>query len=167
MLTMVDRDIPAVFPTWQDADDAVTELEQLGLADEYLARAVHGGHRMVVEENADRAIFRSVAWGIVFGTPIGVIAGAALVYVSQLVAGDTPTLGVALAAGLGGSLAGIFFGTVYGVARKGYLLYQPDRWAAVPLGGTETLVVPRSHGWNDAVREVLERHGGRVLHDAA
>lgn len=70
----------------------------------------------------------------------------------QLAAGVEPNWSSAFAAGLGGSLAGIFLGSISGAAARCRSLEQPDAWASVPLQTDEMLVVTHGHGWSDSVR---------------
>jgi uncharacterized membrane protein YedE/YeeE len=75
----------------------------------------------------DRTVLRSVAMGVVVGLPLGMLVGGLIVALGQSLAGLTPTpLAVLFAGAFGGSLAGIFFGSVVGVAHCSKILYQDE-----------------------------------------
>src|SRR5262245_42243926 len=108
MFGRCEVDVPAVFPSKASAEAAVDEMWLLGLSPERLDRAVHRpGHR-VVEDDHEALFVRSVRRGMAIGAPLGMLAGAMILFVAQTMAGMTPTLaGVLLAGAGGGTTAGL------------------------------------------------------------
>jgi hypothetical protein len=152
--------LAAVFADRNEATAAVEELRSLGLGSDHLGVAVHGDDAVVFEHDADAELVRDAEVGVAVGAPTGAIAGLALAALTLpgagvIVAGGM--LAIAGASTLWGTLLGGYFGLATG---------EPglDTHAAIAekaLEEGEILVVVCSHGHPDAVRDVMERHGGR------
>jgi hypothetical protein len=163
-----DDAIPAIFQTRREAEEAALDLYEHGLAPAHLAEAAHGPLPFATEEDPQTAMFRSVVRGVVIGMPLGVILGIVMTVVGMLIAGVPLTpLAVFGAGGWGGFMAGIFFGAIGGASAKGYVFEEDERWAEVPLGAGEVLVVAHAHGDATHVSEILANHHGRVVAVAA
>lgn len=161
-------DIPAVFPTHDDALEAAEELRAEGLADQQLIDGLHGPADHVLEVDVDRDVFKGIWVGGVLGAVVGSAIGVALLLLAQTFAGTEVTEMGALAAGVYGVAGfGFFFGTVGGIGMKMKTLNEQQRWDSVPLGRGETLVVVRDHGDEQHVREILRAHGGKTPHTQA
>ncbi|MEX2393587.1 MAG: hypothetical protein WD826_03800 [Actinomycetota bacterium] len=158
-----DAEIGAVFPNRHEAEAAVDELYDAGVADDHLWRSVRSCRRMVLDDDMDRMVFRSIAHWIAICLPLGALAGVALAYLGQTSAGEAVTPIAMVAGAFGGFMAGIFFGAVAGVTRMDRVLYGHDRWTDVPLVADEMLVVTHTHGRDDLVKEVFTEHHGHLV----
>jgi hypothetical protein len=153
----------AVFADPLHAEAAVAELRQSGLADEHLGIAVHAGDRYVFEHSTEAAVGHGIGRGISIGAPIGAVAGMTVL---ALVVPGVGTIGVGgiLAAGaMTGGLAGGLWGAYLGLTATEPVIENERDWERVALEPGQMIVVVDQHGHPEAVREVLERHNGRVV----
>ena len=158
-----DAEIAAVFPNRSDAEAAVDELYDAGVADDHLWRTVRSSRHMVMDDDMDRVVFRSIGHWIALCLPLGAIAGVVLAYFGATAAGEAITPITLLAGAFGGFMGGVFFGSVIGIIRRDDVLYGHDRWTDVPLDADEMLVVTHTHGRDDLVKEVFTEHHGRFV----
>jgi hypothetical protein len=153
--------LASIFADREHATAAVEELRALGLGSEHLGVAVHGGDTVVFEHDADTEMVHDTGIGAIAGAPIGAIAGIALAALAVPgigVIGLGGTLAVAGVSALWGGLLGAYTGAAVGEA--GWEVHEKLSYTALQQG--EVLVVVCSHGHGDAVREVMQRHDGRL-----
>jgi hypothetical protein len=153
--------LAAVFADRGHAGDAVAELRSLGLGSEHLGIAVHGDDAVAFEHDADAELLHDTELGAVAGAPIGAIAGiglAALAIPGIGVIGVGGMLALAGASALWGGMLGAYLGAAAG--ESGWTEHENIGYTALKKG--EVLVVVCSHGHGDAVREIMQRHSGRL-----
>jgi hypothetical protein len=153
----------AVFPDREHAESAVEALRRNGLADEHLGIAVHAGDTYAFEHSTGAAVSHGIGRGISVGVPIGAVAGMTVL---AMVVPGVGTLGVGgiLAAGaMTGALAGGLWGAYLGLTATEPILENEWDWERVALEPGQVIVVVDEHGHPEAVREVLERHKGRMV----
>jgi hypothetical protein len=158
-----DPQLGGVFTDRASAEAAVADLQSLGLADEHLGVAVHEGDRYAFDREAESEVARGLEHGIAIGAPLGAVAGMTVL---ALVVPGVGTLGLGgiLAAGAAtGALAGGFWGAYLGLTAAEQVVDNERDWERVPLEPGQVLVVVDQHGHPDDVREVLHRHGGRLV----
>ncbi len=153
--------LAAVFPDRETATTAIEQLLALGLGSEHLGVAVHGDDSVVFEHDEDLDLVRDTEVGALVGTPIGAIAGVAL---AGLVVPGIGLIGLggmfalAGASALWGGMVGAYVGAAAG--DEGWNAHHDLTFT--PLEPGEVLVVVCTHGHPDAVRQVMERHSGRI-----
>lgn len=154
--------IGAVFPDREAAEAAVEDLRSSGLADEHLGVAVHDPDRYVFEEDAEKEVAHGVERGVAIGAPLGAIAGMTIL---ALAIPGIGTLGVGgvLAGGVTGALAGGFWGAYLGLTSEEHILEEEWDWERIRLQPGEVIVVVDQHGHPDDVREIFNRHEGRLV----
>ena len=153
--------IAAVFADREDATAAIERLQVLGLGSEHLGVAVHSADSIVFEHDEDRDLARDTETGAFVGAPIGAIAGlalAGLVVPGIGLVGLGGMFALAGASALWGGMIGGYVGAAAG--DEGWNAHRDLSYTALEPG--EVLVVVCSHGHPDAVRDVLERHRGRI-----
>jgi len=153
--------LAAVFADRGHAVDAVDELCSLGLGSERLGIAVHGDDVVAFEHDANAELLRDTEVGATAGVPIGAIAGiglAALAVPGIGVIGVGGMLALAGASALWGGLLGAYLGAAVG--GSGWTEHEDIGYTALKQG--EVLVVVCSHGHGDVVREIMQRHAGRL-----
>ena len=151
----------AVFADRRHAVDAVDELRSLGLGSEHLGIAVHGDDVVAFEHDADAELLINTGVGALAGVPIGAIAGigvAALAVPGIGVVGLGGMLAFAGASALLGGVLGAYLGATAG--ESAWAEHEEIGYTALKPG--EVLVVVCSHGHGDAVREIMQRHAGRL-----
>jgi hypothetical protein len=154
--------IAAVFADRDSAKAAVDDLRQLGLGSDRLGLAVR--------EAADRAFERDAETDVIHDTEVGVAAGAIVGYLAgltiaavALIPGGVVGLGGILALGIPTGLGGAVLGGFLGDAVADRSFTEREELDSVPLEPGQVLVAACSHGHADAVKEVMERHGGQLL----
>jgi hypothetical protein len=153
--------VAAVFPDRGTAAEAVDELRSLGLGSGHLGIAVRTDDLAVFEHDEDDELLRDTETGALLGVPIGALAGLALAAFAVPGIGLIGVGGMFALAGasaLWGGLVGAYLGAAAG--DEGWAAHADLSYTA--LGPGEVLVVVCSHGHADTVREVLERHAGRI-----
>jgi hypothetical protein len=153
--------IAAVFPDRETATHAIDCLHELGLGSEHLGVAIHGDDAVVFEHDEDRDLVSDTELGAVVGAPIGAIAGFALAGLTVPgigLIGLGGMFALAGAAALWGGLIGAYVGAAAG--DEGWNAHRDLSYTALDPG--EVLVVVCSHGHADAIREVVDRHSGRM-----
>jgi hypothetical protein len=153
--------IAAVFADRESAAEAVDELRSFGLGSDHLGIAVHSGDVAVFEHDEDEELMRDTETGALLGVPIGAVAGLALAAFAVPgigLIGVGGMFAIAGASALWGGLVGAYLGAAAG--DEGWAAHADLSYTALQPG--EILVVVCSHGRADTVREVLERHAGRV-----
>jgi hypothetical protein len=151
----------AVFADRAHAVAAVDDLRSLGLGSEHLGIAVAGDDTVAFEHDADREMLHDAEVGAAAGVPIGALAGmglAGLVVPGLGVIGVGGMLAIAGASALWGGVLGAYFGTTAGETAW----VEHEDMGYTRLEGDEVLVVVCSHGHGDAVRDVMQRHDGRL-----
>lgn len=171
MNTMTNR-ISALFEDRTQAEQAVRELERLGVSESQLsiiARHADGGADGGVDGDEHSSAGSDVAKGTLAGAGVGALFGIA----AALIPGVGPfiTAGSLLATSLGavggGAAAGAIVGGTTGLiasalARAGYSEEESHYYGTAVERGSTLLVVDTT-GLNEAgVRDVLNRFGGRV-----
>ena len=152
--------VAAVFPGRAEAQAAIEELRALGLGSEHLGVALRTGDQIVFEHDEDAELIRDTAAGAAAGVSVGAIAGlglAALAIPGVGVIGVGGMFALAGASALWGGVVGAQLGAAVG--EDGWTAHADLEYTA--LGPDDVLVVVCSHGHADAVRDVVERHGGR------
>jgi hypothetical protein len=173
--------IAAVFPDRAHAEAVVEALRALGLGSEHLGVAVRGTDPIAFEHDEQTDLVHDLEVGAAAGTPIGALAGLALVAVAvpgvavggvlalggafALVAVAVPGVAVGGVLALGGAfaLAGFLLGSYVGVAAGAEGWTAHEHFEDVALEPGEVMVVVCSHGHGDTVNDVMRRHGGRLL----
>jgi hypothetical protein len=153
--------LAGVFADRQHAVEAVDELRSLGLGSEHLGIAVHGDDAVVFEHDAGAELLHDVELGALAGAPIGAIAGISLAALTVSGVGLVAVGGVLALAGASAVLGGVlgaYLGAVAG--ESGWI--EHENIGYTKLGEGEVLVVVCSHGHADAVRDVVQRHAGRL-----
>jgi hypothetical protein len=158
-----DPQLGGVFTDRDDAEAAVADLRALGLADEHLGVAVHEGRLRAFEQEAGTAVAAGIGRGVALGAPIGAIAGMTVLALAVPGVGAIAVGGILAAGGVTGALAGGFWGAYLGLTSAEHALDDEWDWEKVPLEPGQVLVVVDQHGRPEDVREVLLRHGGRVV----
>ena len=151
----------AVFGDRAHAIAAVEDLRLLGLGSEHLGIAVAGDDTVAFEHDADHEMMHDAEVGAAAGLPIGALAGmglAGLVVPGLGVIGVGGMLAIAGASALWGGVLGAYFGAAVGETAWA----EHEDMGYTRLEGDEVLVVVCSHGRADAVRDVMERHDGRL-----
>lgn len=159
---LIEHHLGAVFGDRGDAEAAVEDLRQLGLADEHLGVAVRHPDSYVFEEEPEAEVGRGLEKGIAIGAPIGAVAGMP---VMALIVPEVSGLGVGGILALGGfigALAGTYLGAFLGLAAEEHVLEEEWDWERIPLQPGQVLVVVTGHGHRERVAHVLERHGGHL-----
>jgi hypothetical protein len=151
--------IAAVFPDRAHAEAVVEALRALGLGSEHLGVAVRGTDPIAFEHDEQTDLVHDLEVGAAAGTPIGALAGLALVAVA------VPGVAVGGVLALGGAfaLAGFLLGSYVGVAAGAEGWTAHEHFEDVALEPGEVMVVVCSHGHGDTVNDVMRRHGGRLL----
>jgi hypothetical protein len=153
--------LAAVFSDRDRAAAAVDELRSLGLGSEHLGIAVRGDDAVAFEHDADDDMLHDAEIGAAAGLPIGAIAGigvATLAIPGIGVIGVGGVLALAGASALWGGLLGTYLGAAAG--ETGWAEHEAIGYTALKSG--EVLVVVCSHGHGDAVRQTMQRQGGRL-----
>jgi len=153
--------LAGVFADRQHAVDAVDELRSLGLGSEHLGIAVSGADAVVFEHDAGAELLHDVEVGALAGAPIGAIAGIGLAALTASGIGAVAVGGLLAVAGASAVLGGVlgaYLGAVVG--ESGWIEHENLGYTKLDEG--EVLVVVCSHGHADAVRDVMERHAGRL-----
>lgn len=150
--------IAAVFADRAHAETAVDEMRALGLGSEHLGVAVRGTDPIAFEHDEQTDLVHDLEVGAAAGTPIGALAGLALVAVA------VPGIAVGGILALGGASAlwGLLMGSYVGVAvgAAGWTTHETFEDVAREPG--EVMVVVCSHGHANTVNEVMPRCGGRL-----
>jgi hypothetical protein len=152
--------LAAVFVDRAHATEAVDALRELGLGSDHLGVAVRGEDPVVFEHDEDAELVHDTEVGAAAGVSIGALAGlglAALAVPGIGTIGAGGILALAGASALWGGLLGAYFGAT--AAESGWIAHADIDYTA--LDEREVLVVVCSHGHPDAIRDVMERHGGR------
>jgi hypothetical protein len=154
--------IGAVFDRREDAEAAVAELRQLGLADEHLGACVLEPDSYVFEEDPGTKTRKAVEKGVAVGAPVGAVAGMTVL---ALAVPGLGTLGVAgiLASGATGTLAGTWLGTFFGLNAGQSLTDEEADWEHVALKPGQLLIVTGGHDHPDEVSGILSRNGGHLI----
>ena len=153
--------LAAVFADRQHAVEAVDELRSLGLGSEHLGIAVHGDDAVVFEHDAGPELLHDIELGALAGAPIGAIAGISLAALTVSGVGVVAVGGVLALAGASAVLGGVlgaYLGAVAG--ESGWIEHEDVGYTKLDEG--EVLVVVCGHGHADAVRDVMQRHAGRL-----
>jgi hypothetical protein len=153
--------IAAIFADREHASEAVEELRALGLGSEHLGLAVHAGEPVAFERDEDAEMLHDARVGALAGAPIGAIAGITLASLAVPpigVVGLGGTLAVAGVSALWGGVLGAYTGVAVG--EGGSLTHEHLSYTALKNG--EVLVVVCGHGHGDAVREIMQRHDGKL-----
>jgi hypothetical protein len=153
--------LAGVFADRQHAAEAVDELRSLGLGSEHLGIAVHGEDAVVFEHDAGPELLHDVQLGALAGAPIGAIAGISLAALTVSGVGAVAVGGVLALAGASAVLGGVLGAYLGAVAGESAWIAH-ENIGYTKLGEGEVLVVVCSHGHADAVRDVMERHAGRL-----
>jgi hypothetical protein len=134
--------VPALFSGRAQAEVAITQLRQFGVADHDIGVAVPEPGRYRQSDQSDREVVEAAGAGIATGAPVGSFGGMALVGLSI---GEVVTIGLGgvLAAGTGGLLAGAVIGGLFGIIARVRRIPEEDRWCEVELGSDDVLVVVR------------------------
>ncbi len=171
--------LAGVFPSWEDAARAVTDLHEYGLGDDFLGLVIHaeGDHGLVMP--AENDLLDAVGEGALVGVPVGVLAGLAVVAVAVPGMGTVGAGGI-LAAGGGAAALGALMGSVTGATLKHGELADARAFEEVPLAPGEVMVYvnppdDQTHIWTDEkgemewgpiqeeLADIFHRHGGRML----
>lgn len=156
--------IPAVFPSHRDAEDALADLSTEGIVDEHFVDVARRSLDRVLEIDAQRSVFRSFVVGFALGMPVGAITAALVVAGGRALAGlPTEAATIGIAAAVGGACGAVFFAIVAAVASVLDVRRDQERWDDVPLRPEETLVVVGDHGCESRVKAIFRRHGARLL----
>lgn len=153
----------AIFAEHSDAEAAVEDLRQLGLADEHLGLVIRKSEGYVFERESQTEVAHGVRNGVALGVPIGAAAG---MIVLGLVAPGVAAVGLGgllAIGGVTGAVAGGFWGAYLGMSAERDVLEEEWDWERTDLRLGEVLVVVGQHGHPDQVLEVFGRHGGRVV----
>lgn len=153
----------AIFADHSDAEAAVEDLRRLGLVDEHLGVAVRQPAGYVFERESETEVAHGMGKGISLGAPIGAVAGMT---VMALLAPGVAAVGLGglLATGaVTGGVAGGFWGAYLGLSAEEHVLEEQWDWERTDLRPGEVLVVVCQHGDPDQVREVFDRHDGRLV----
>jgi hypothetical protein len=153
----------AIFVDLDAAEGAVEELRQSGLADQHLGVAVHEPDEHVFEEEIGKEMAHGLEKGIAIGAPIGAIAGMTVLSLVLPGVGTIGVGGILAAGGMTGALAGGFWGASLGVKAEERRMEEERDWERTPLQAGEVMVVVDQHGHPDTVKEILQRHGGRMV----
>lgn len=159
-----DLQIGAVFGDRPSAEAAVDALRAAGLADEHLGVAVREPDLWVFEEDGEADIGGGIEAGIVMGAPIGAIAGMAILALVIPGVGTVGIGGVLLAGGVTGAMAGTYLGGLLGLVAEEESLNEEFDWERLDLGPGQVLIVVSGHGRPDTVANLLQLHGGRLVH---
>jgi hypothetical protein len=154
--------IAAVFTDRAHGEAAVLELLELGLGSEHLGVAIRADTSAVFEHDEEAELARDVEAGMATGVPTGFLAGMALAALAVPGIGVLGTAGlfaIGAASGFGGAMLGGFLG----IAAADRAMTEHEELAHIPLAPGEVLIAVCSHGQPDAVRAVMQRHGGRLL----
>lgn len=155
--------IGAVFTDRESAQDAVTELQALGMADEHLGIVIHGLTDQAFEDDVEHDETIAIEEGVLAGVPLGALAGMGLVAVALPGIGTVAAGGLLAAGGAAGGVFGAFLGGLLGMAATDRELRNREAWERLRLEPGEILVVARSHDQPGTMRSVLTRHGGRLI----
>lgn len=152
----------AVFDDRAQAEAAVADLRESGLADEHLGLAVHESDSYVFEEDVGAELTHGLERGIAIGAPVGAIAGMTVL---ALIAPGVGAFGVAgiLAGGATGALAGGFWGAYLGLTAEEHVMEEEWDWERTPLREGQVLLVVDQHGHPDTVERILQGHGGQII----
>jgi len=171
--------ISAVFPTQQQAQDAVNELKTRGLSDSDLSFiARHEGDQVTTGTGSDVHDAHDDGKGAARGLAVGASAGALFGLAAALIPGVGPFitagfLATSLGAAAGGAVAGAIVGGVTGtiagaLADAGYDRAEAEYYErSLNEGGVLVAAnVPDSMGHSE-VTDILRRHGGSLSGNTA
>ena len=116
-----------------------------------------------VEEDVAADISHGIEKGIAIATPIGAIAGMAIMVFAIPGAGLLGVGGMLAAGGIPGALAGTYFGALLGLATEEHELDEETDWERVPLEFGQVLVVVAGHDHPDEVADILRRNKGDLV----
>lgn len=152
--------IAAIFKNREDAQGAISDLQELGVAGDHLGIALHGDESIVFERDAESHLAQSARTGAITGAPIGALAGmglAALAVPGIGLIGVGGMFAFAGASALWGGLIGAYLGTAKGA--EGWTIHEDLDYTALESG--EVLMVVCSRDRGDEIRDAMERHHGR------
>ena len=147
-----------VLPNYPEASAAVHELIDLGTVRPTLLESVRPSSHHVIDFDADAVFGRFVATGMAVGVPVCVGLALVIVAVAASMAGVDLSLGAAGAAG--GVVVGLLLGGLFGVAASNRATETAELISEIPTKADEIVVAVRGRRDSDAIRTVLERHGG-------
>lgn len=153
----------AIFAEHSDAEAAVEDLRRLGLVDEHLGVAVRQPEGYVFEREGETEVAHGVGKGIALGAPIGAVAGMIVLALAGPGAAAVGLGGLLATGAVTGATAGGFWGAYLGLSAEKHVLEEERDWERTDLRPGEVLVVVCQHGDPDQFREVIARHGGRVV----
>jgi hypothetical protein len=155
--------VPAVFPSKEDAEAALLELQKIGLRHDDLGVMVPDPEHVHLIDNSDREVWGSLSTGMIAGMPIGALAGMALTALIIPGLGILGVGGALLVGGAGGALWGAYLGSVSGLAAEITHVEDTEHKYEIPLQPNEILVVVVAHNQVDRVCEIVQRHGARCV----
>lgn len=150
--------LPGVFPSQEQAEAAVKELQEAGYADKDIGIAMveHGHYRQLDEEAHD--VLRGLSLGAIAGVPAGALSGIALLAFG-IPGFGTLTLGSLILGATKGIQWGLVVGGWTGLMTKMRWDFDEERWVDIPLHSGHVLVVVRpGHHW-DKVHHIMEQNG--------
>jgi hypothetical protein len=161
-----DGVVPGVFPDAAGADAAIAELRTLGFTDDELGIIVTDpAHHRLLDDSAREAM-TGLGHGVLVGLPLGVLGGVALVALAAPGIGLIGIGGALLLGGTLGAMWGGIGGTQLGLLAAIRHLEHIEEQYEVPLAPGEVLVaVVVNPERQDAVCEVMQRHGARCIRE--
>ena len=153
----MQRVVPGVFATAEQAEAAIGALRELGFDNDDLGDAVSDlAHHLM--DKSDAEMLHGLAIGAAIGTPVGVLVGIGLVFLT------VPGL---VALGVGGLLVGVYLGGGFGVylgsmlglAAKMHRVTAIERQYTIALDGSNVQIVVLAGRQATAVRRIMEQYG--------
>lgn len=161
-----DGVVPAVFSDTTGAEVAIGELRTLGFSDDELGIIVTdpAHHRLL--DDSMHEVATGVENGVLVGLPIGVLGGIGLVALAAPGIGLIGLGGALLLGGTLGAMWGGITGSQLGLLTAIRHLEDVEEEYEAPLAPGEVLVaVVVDPERQDAVREIMQRHGGRYIRE--
>lgn len=165
-MRVLDGVVPGVFDTKEAAEAALAELRELGFSDDEMGVVVADPiqHRLI-DDTVDEAA-KGLKRGLLFGVPIGVLAGIGLVALVAPGVGVIGVGGVLLAGGHAGALWGGIIGAYLGLTAEVHHLEDIEEKYEIPLKPNEILLaVVVDPERADEVCEIMRRNGARCVRE--
>ena len=153
--------IVEVLPNRSEASAAIDELIDLGSARTALRTSVRPPSHHAIDFDADSVFGRFVATGMLIGVPLCCLLALVIVAIAASRTGSDLAIGAAGAAG--GVVVGLLLGGLFGVAASNRATETAELISEIPTSEDQVVVALRGRRDGSAIREVLERHGGRSV----
>jgi hypothetical protein len=154
--------VPVIFSSREDAEAAIAELREVGLADDELGIVIPDpAHHYLIDDGLHESL-KGFEHGALVGAPIGAVAGIALAALAVPGIGVIGVGGALLFGGHLGALWGFIAGGYLGMTAEVHHLEDIEQKYEVQLKPEEILVVVVADDERiQRACEIVRRHGAR------